>query len=375
MSRIPIFTLAALGLSSLLGAQRTWIVDAANGAGTDFTNLPPAVAAASDGDSIIMRAGSYTSANLNKTLTVLGQGAVTVSSLTINGLTAGKAVAMAGLDTPAIDLRSNGGRIHIERCRVTQIVSGSTSIQDCRLVTANACAFRVASVLRSKVLLTDCTILPSTTGNPVAWTGTDVDAILIDCSVRGADAVCTFSMTPPSRAMSVNGGTLVLSGDACVIAAGADSASCFSHPPVPAVACGSSAMISRDPGVSVTGTNGGAPFTGSFTLVNESLPAVTAAGAPPGGMLNSDVYAPPGTVSLLLISVATLDAPTPFGTLWLSLPNFSIDAGVIGGSGHRLHSLAVGAGWMRGLSVTLQAVTLPASGPIALSQPVCVLLD
>ena len=37
-----------------------WIVDAANGPGTNFLDLPPAVAAAASGDTIIVRAGSYT---------------------------------------------------------------------------------------------------------------------------------------------------------------------------------------------------------------------------------------------------------------------------------------------------------------------------
>ena len=40
-----------------LCAQRTWIVDSANGAGTDFSDLYLAIAAASPGDTVILRPG------------------------------------------------------------------------------------------------------------------------------------------------------------------------------------------------------------------------------------------------------------------------------------------------------------------------------
>ena len=52
-----------------------WIVDAANGPGTSFTDLPAAVAAASSGDTILVRAGSYSAFNVaGKALTIRGAG-------------------------------------------------------------------------------------------------------------------------------------------------------------------------------------------------------------------------------------------------------------------------------------------------------------
>ena len=52
--------LASMGLvfsSGALSAQRTWIVDSANGTGTDYIDLDPAVAAAGAGDTILVRPG------------------------------------------------------------------------------------------------------------------------------------------------------------------------------------------------------------------------------------------------------------------------------------------------------------------------------
>lgn len=54
-----------------------WIVDAANGPGTNFTDLPPAVAAAQSGDTILIRAGTYSPFSVTgKALTIRGAGAV-----------------------------------------------------------------------------------------------------------------------------------------------------------------------------------------------------------------------------------------------------------------------------------------------------------
>lgn len=59
----------------LLLLPTTWIVDASNGPGTNFTDLPAAVAAAASGDTIIVRAGVYSHfEGVGKALTILGDG-------------------------------------------------------------------------------------------------------------------------------------------------------------------------------------------------------------------------------------------------------------------------------------------------------------
>ena len=50
----------------------TWIVDINNGPGTNFTDLPQAIAAAAPGDMLIVRGGNYTAFTLDKGLTILG---------------------------------------------------------------------------------------------------------------------------------------------------------------------------------------------------------------------------------------------------------------------------------------------------------------
>jgi hypothetical protein len=42
-------------LTSVAAAQRTWVVDSMGGIGSHFTDLPPAIAAAARGDTILVR--------------------------------------------------------------------------------------------------------------------------------------------------------------------------------------------------------------------------------------------------------------------------------------------------------------------------------
>ena len=71
-----------LVLAAPLAAQRTWIVDAANGPGTDFIDLLPAIDAAASGDTILLRPHSTVLYNtpavrfeyITKSLRIIGLG-------------------------------------------------------------------------------------------------------------------------------------------------------------------------------------------------------------------------------------------------------------------------------------------------------------
>lgn len=107
-----------LGSSLVLPAQNLWLVNAAGGPGVHFTSLPPAVAAAADGDTIYVVTGPFgegaTPFTTDKGLTILGVGgAVPIATtpatpITVAGLPAGSTFRMAGftrLTDGAIDMR------------------------------------------------------------------------------------------------------------------------------------------------------------------------------------------------------------------------------------------------------------------------------
>jgi len=93
--------LATVAVPSALCAQ-TFIVDAANGPGTNFTSLPAAVAAAPDGATLLVLPGTYAGFTMTgKGLTVLGTGAVIQGSLIIDGTAPHQRVTLRGLSWSA----------------------------------------------------------------------------------------------------------------------------------------------------------------------------------------------------------------------------------------------------------------------------------
>ncbi len=61
-----------LAASSPVCWATTWIVDDDGGAGVDFTDLPPAVAAAQPGDTILVHEVSYSGAIVQEGITIIG---------------------------------------------------------------------------------------------------------------------------------------------------------------------------------------------------------------------------------------------------------------------------------------------------------------
>jgi len=154
-----------------------WIVDASNGAGTNFTDLPPAVAAAASGDTIIVRAGSYTAFTVTgKALTIRGAGASTTlvqllgsptGDTRIDNVPAGTVFYLGGLKFappstsfgPVVaGLSITGSRVTLADVVVqgTSVGTGISGTPGLRVVTG------------SEVHLTRCTL---SGGHSVGWYG------------------------------------------------------------------------------------------------------------------------------------------------------------------------------------------------------------
>jgi len=124
-------------ISLALAFQATvWTVDDSGGPGVDFTDLPPAIAAASPGDVLLVRAGSYSKPIVNKGLSIhADQGAVvTVAGLRVESIPAGERVTLSGLTSPANGLISScAGMVWIQGCRFQPPAAGGYALQvlDC----------------------------------------------------------------------------------------------------------------------------------------------------------------------------------------------------------------------------------------------------
>lgn len=82
-----------LALATSTARASTWIVDAAGGPGANFTDLPPAIAAAAPADVLIVRAGSYSSFVLDKGLALVADpGANVLGGITVQNVTTFRAL-------------------------------------------------------------------------------------------------------------------------------------------------------------------------------------------------------------------------------------------------------------------------------------------
>jgi hypothetical protein len=216
---LPLFLLAIL--------PTIWIVDAANGPGTNFTDIPAAVTAAANGDTILVRPGTYTAFNVNgKALTMRGAGAgtsVAGSTTTISGVPSGSVFYVSGMafvagTTPPVTgypgLRVVGSEValaDVTASGVTTLLQGTPGlwVEGGSVVHAARCSFTGTlgysqagghgALLVGGLLAADaCTFTGGGSGGgffPVSGAGIVVNggaAVLSRCSAFGGNATLGF---------------------------------------------------------------------------------------------------------------------------------------------------------------------------------------
>ena len=158
-------------LPSLLLLPAIWIVDAQMGPGAHFADLPAAIAAAANGDTILVRAGTYSGFTVaGKVLTIRGEGSATTRVL----------AAAAG---KAADILGSGGALVLSGLRLeggapTMSVQGAfVELLDCDLlgVSSAAAGGPALSTNNANVLAARCTFAGgSASGGVIAIAGDGV---------------------------------------------------------------------------------------------------------------------------------------------------------------------------------------------------------
>ncbi|MCC6783622.1 MAG: hypothetical protein IT457_12335 [Planctomycetes bacterium] len=225
-SSLPLVALLLAVLAASSRAQQTWIVDAAGGG--NFTDLPPAVDAASPGDTIEVRAGDYSAPVIRRALIVRGaNGArVTRGRFAIRDLPAGELCSIASLTmTVGLDLEACAGAVTLSRCTIrgphrmhsSNWMFGTVLIHSCRRVDLFECsvssegAFFVAAldVFSSNVAFARGSLVGIRPGNisncGLYWTGV----------APGGPA-----MSVRDSLISLDGVSLAGGGDGCYFAGG-----------------------------------------------------------------------------------------------------------------------------------------------------------
>ena len=402
----------ARGLFALLAlpaaAQRTWVVDAANGAGADFVSLAVALADAriADGDVLLVRAGVYDPIATAKGVRILGQGGVTIavaapqtatSAVTVQTVPAGRTFTLSnvrvehdcGSSRGAILVQQPVGAVHFEDVH-TQGIGYPTWLQpQCQSVSINRAALFTWNrgtvrggggihVNSSTVVLnalaadgldgTDLgiRIIPCTPALR-AWSST---VLLAQTDLRGGGGGGNSGPCPGMLTALVSGASEVrLAGtSANVVAAGVS----LFGPATPAIRLDDATLV-YDPAVRLVGSQGGSTIDGNGTVGARSLAFPSAAGAPLGGTVQTAVFSPPGEAVFFALSVPTPGQATPLGALFLDLGAMvPLFVGLQNGAGMTALPIPVpAANHLRGLALVVQAAHADSlRNEVVLSPPV-----
>lgn len=307
-----------------VGAQ-TFVVDANNGAGTDFTSLAAATASAPDGALLLVRPGMYDGpvSIQGKSLTVLCEAGATVHSqfgltysVAIDGIAAHQVVSLRGLQMFApsfhtqtgLRCTNSPGLICIEGVTPSPANNGANNlfVTACAAVWLHGCGFvGRTDMASSEVAMVSCQIPAA--GNFQLNGIQQVGGVLqlADCTVRGL-----ASMPTGGPAVEMVGGTLRLLGNTTIT-----GGLSFLTPTGRAIeGLGDVAM---DTSVVLTG---GAPLIGpTISAVTQHMPHVTVAEVPPLGTVEARLHGPQGDAGLLLVSLPGPVFALPFltDTVWL----------------------------------------------------------
>ncbi len=351
---------------SLLAAQTEWVVDAAGGAGSQFTDIQSAVDAAADGDRILVRAGTYVSFAIDgKALTVLGDPGTFLfgfwPTVTVRHTFAGQDVVVAGLagvqglSLSGVKIEDCAGRVVFE-----QVVASDWQIVDAGDVRINACRLNVrTAVVRSRVTIVSSRVSSGlvVNGEP-ALAVIDSEVMVARCDVTGQGP---YLRAPATAAIEVQAaGVVTLTDDGShVIAAGSSP-----NHGLPAVR-GDGTVI-RNPRVRLVGS-GGAPGVSVGDDRIEHVPALEALGAPVGSTVEVDLAGLPGESWALVFALPgpPLRVAGIRGELGFSQALVSLQ-GVFGAQSEHL-SLVVGPGLPPGFGLCWQAVATDGQGGFALS--------
>jgi hypothetical protein len=191
------WTIASSSAARAQGA--TYVVDDGGGPGVSFTDIPPAVAAAVPGDTLIVRAGSYSAFGLDEGLTIVGETGVFVATgVAIHDVPAGERAIVAVLDFEAVSIVACAGAVVFDTCTFDGVA-------------------QVASLVRvdqsTDVRFRECAILPEqvpfsfVTTTALSVSGSRVE--LSSCTVAGAKGADWPGPRPGGAGIQCNAGARV----------------------------------------------------------------------------------------------------------------------------------------------------------------------
>jgi hypothetical protein len=377
--------------SAPLAAQRIWVVDQTNGLGTHFTELPPAVQAARDGDVLRVRRGYYDLPQvITKAITILGENEPllvgmafhSIASLRYDQSVVIRRCRVMGL-LSGLQVVGCQGRVHFDQVTLGSVAFDAVSVVDCRAVTFNQCTLvgQTASGLAvgggSAVLLSQCTLTGHDVQTPLdlpapALVVRDASLVLLSSStVTGGS--CLYPQRPPASGVLLESGRLELAGAAMAsVAAGQGTAGNLQS----AITTRGGSVL-RDPRVRLLPFGPTAvPISGPAAVAVSPVASLMASATGAGGSIQTVLVGTPGELAILLIGPATQPLRvSPFGNLMIDPRRiYFANVGVVGPSGFAFQNFPIAASATPGEAIAIQPLTGPGIN-LRLQLPVVVTID
>jgi hypothetical protein len=219
-ARRVIDSLLLAGVAAPAFANKVWVVDSSGGG--DYFRIQPAVNAAVDKDTILVKSGTYPGFTVDdKALSIVGDAGASVQlsgRVTVKNLASGKVVVLGGFTAivsggPVLRIQDDAGSVRVQ-----------AAVLDAASVNSSYPAWSTVDVVNSAdVFLTECTLTgvdgshePGGTGTP-GGTGLSLvnsDAAVYDCTIRGGDG--GDSVGGPNWSQRFGG----IGGTGCSVASG-----------------------------------------------------------------------------------------------------------------------------------------------------------
>lgn len=346
-------------------AQQTFVVDSSGGG--QFTEVPPAIAAAAPGDTILVRAGNYGSFLVDKGVRLLADPGVLVDdvfggTVSVSNVPLGQSAVVRGFGSSWGGLRvlvaDSAGHVHLESMVAGGLALLTVSIQRAQNVTLTDVAVRSPGLVidQSTVAMTRCHVV-----GPLDRAALNVRRSRVwfsEGTCRGATATSPFFRTP-TPAISIELSDLIVAGDATtLLAAGTATATV---PVSPIVGIGSNIVV--DVNVTLQSHAGAPSYTGSGTFRTGQIPSMLAELTTPN-QLDLRLHAPGALRGYMLLSLVPA-APVPLGPLgdlWVEPNNLVLDTGIMPPNGVRTATFVVPP-IAPGLPVIVQGFAIYPAGP------------
>mgnify|MGYP002713133871 CR=1 FL=1 len=322
-----------------LAAQSTWVVDASRGAGYTHVDIGAAIASASHGDFIEVRAGTYASpGSIRKGVRIVGRPGATIDignigfPFSIQGVPAGQVCVIRGFMIKG--LYTSSGFAYISDN------PGVVALQDLKTSTALILTAGISVLRCPAVYLDRCQIVGGLRieSSTVTITGGRFDdnraaaAILAkktSLTLSGIQATGLMFSTQGLPALEVQASAVILSK-----AVGARLAASSGSSGIPAILGDSASTLVYDPGVQLVPNSGTQAIQGFASITSRRLPTLDLRGGALGQSLSLDLRSPQGDFYALFVGLPGKPLALPFGDLWLDLRLvILISAGLQGSTG------------------------------------------